>query len=306
MNAVTTIDKSPLARRLEPIMCDYHETHIPLEDGYQAYARYWPADPCIAAAVHFHGIQSHCGWYADTARALRDAGVSVLQPDRRGSGHNPQARGHAASSDQLIDDAHRCVLKLRELTGQDRVHLIGVSWGGKLVAALHATDASLAASLSLVAPGMFPIIDVSAAEKFKIGFSMISSPEKHFDIPLNDPGLFTGDPRWIQFLRDDPLQIHQATAGFFLASRRMDRVVTRLPEATPVPLHLMLADQERIIDNQRTCQFVRKMLWPDRHITTYVNSRHTFEFGPDRDQFISDLIRWVHDPKSFAAMTAAT
>lgn len=287
-------------------MCDYHETHITLEDGYQAYARYWPADPCIAAAVHFHGIQSHCGWYADTARALRDAGVSVLQPDRRGSGHNQQARGHAASSDQLIDDARRCVLKLRELTGREKIHLIGVSWGGKLVAALHATDASLAASLSLVAPGLFPIIDVSAAEKFKIGFSMISSPEKHFDIPLNDPELFTGDPRWIQFLRNDPLQIHQATAGFFLASRRMDRVVTRLPESAPVPLHLMLADQERIIDNQRTCQFVRKMLWPDRHITTYVNSRHTFEFGPDRDQFISDLTRWVRNPASFAAMATAT
>jgi len=300
------VDKSPTARRLDRIMCDFQEIHITLEDGYEAYARYFPADPCIAAAVHFHGIQSHGGWYSDTARALRGAGVSVLQPDRRGSGRNQLARGHAASSEQLIDDARRCVLKLRDLTGQDRIHLIGVSWGGKLVAALHATDASLAASLALVAPGIFPVVDVSAGEKFKIGLSMISSPEKLFDIPLNDPELFTGDPRWIQFLRDDPLQIHQATSGFYLASRRMDRVVARLPESSPVPVHLMLAERERIIDNPRTRQFVRNMLWPERHITTYVNSRHTFEFGPDRDQYISDLIRWVRNPATFAALVGAT
>lgn len=280
-------------------MCDFQEIHIALSDGYEAYARFFPAKAQKAAALHLHGIQSHCGWYADTARALRDAGFSVLQPDRRGSGRNESDRGHAESADQLIDDAIRCAKRLSELTGQEKVHVLGVSWGGKLAAALHATDSTVAASLVLIAPGIFPIIDVSAGEKFKIGLSMISAPHKQFDIPLNDPQLFTADPKWAEFLRNDPLQLHQATAGFYLASRRMDRKVARLREAAAAPIHVLLAADERIIDNGRTREFVRDLPWPTRHVTCYLNSRHTFEFGPDRDVFVDDLVRWLNAPKLY-------
>jgi len=280
-------------------MCEFQEIHIRLGDGYPAYARYWPVPNAASAALHIHGIQSHCGWYAHTARALRDAGIAVLQPDRRGSGRNRADRGHAESADQLIADAIRYTDQLRELTGLARVHLIGVSWGGKLVAAAHANNPSLTASLVLVAPGIFPIVNVSPTEKLKIGLSMVSAPKRQFDIPLNDPRLFTADPKWIEFLEQDPLQLHQATAGFYLASRRMDRIVARLGESAPVPIHVLLAADEQIIDNQRTRTFIRDLPWPHRHVTCYRRSRHTFEFGPDRDLFVRDLIRWVNGPTQF-------
>jgi alpha-beta hydrolase superfamily lysophospholipase len=282
-------------------MANYRELDITLGDGYAAYSRYWPVENCRAAALHIHGIQSHCGWYTATAQRLADSGVAVLQPDRRGSGRNAQARGHAESAQQLIDDALICARRLSELAGVSRVHLIGVSWGGKLAAAMHATEPELTASLALVAPGIHPIIDVSAAEKFRIGWSMVSAPEKHFDIPLNDPELFTSKPEWIRFLVEDEYQIHQATAGFFLASRRMDKIVARLRQSPPAPVHLFLAGEERIIDNQRTRDFIADLPWSHRHVTTYPHSRHTFEFGDDCEAFLGDLTRWVISPESYEA-----
>lgn len=279
-------------------MGDYKEMHITLGDGYSAYSRFWPVQNCRAAALHIHGIQSHCGWYTATAQWLANNGVAVLQPDRRGSGHNAKARGHAESAQQLIDDALICARQLRELTGVSRLHLIGVSWGGKLVAAMHTTEPELTASMTLVAPGIHPIIDVSAAEKFRIGWSMVSAPEKHFDIPLNNPELFTSKPEWIKYLVEDELQIHQATAGFFLASRRMDKIVARLKSAPPAPIHLFLAGEERIIDNEKTRQFLAELPWTDRQVTTYPHSRHTLEFGDDREAFLGELTRWIlsHEP----------
>jgi alpha-beta hydrolase superfamily lysophospholipase len=272
---------------------EYQELTIELADGYASYARYWPAPRGAPAVLHIHGIQSHCGWYTDTCRAINAAGFAVLQPDRRGSGQNARERGAAESAQQLIDDGLRSAQRLCELSGATRVHLVGVSWGGKLVTGMHVTRPELTASLVLVAPGLFPIVDVSTAEKFRIGWSMVSNPERLYDIPLNDPALFTADPRWQQFLRDDALQLHQASAGFYLASRRMDRICAKLGHAPAVPLQLYLAGEEKIIDNAATRKFVEELPWPDRHIVQYDHSRHTFEFGPDRDQYVRDLIEWL-------------
>lgn len=277
-------------------MHTFEEIRVTLAGGYEAYARYWPAPAGAPAVLYLHGIQSHCEWYTETARAINAAGFAVLQPDRRGSGRNLRERGHADSHGQLIEDGFLCVSELRRRTGADRVHLIGVSWGGKLVVAMHVTDPTVAASLTLVAPGLFPVVDVSAAEKFRIGWSMLSEPKRHFDIPLNNPELFTAEPDKIEYLRHDALQIHQATAGFFLASRRMDRVFKKLPDGPPVPVHLLLAGDERIIDNDATRDFVSNLPWKDKRISIYPKSRHTIEFGEERDRFVGDIIAWLKHP----------
>jgi len=283
-------------------MSTFEELSITLPDGYESYARYWPAPEAPASAsdapaiLYLHGIQSHCGWYPETARAFQQAGFAVLQPDRRGSGRNETDRGHAESATQLIDDGFACIEKLTALSGAKQVHIVGVSWGGKLAASMHVTRPECARTLTLVAPGIFPIVDVSNAEKFRIGWSMVAHPEKRYDIPLNDAELFTADPEKIRFLENDELTLHQASAGFYLASRRMDKIWSKLGEATPVPLHLTLAGNERIIDNDRTRDFVRDLPWPTRQISFYENSRHTIEYGPDRAQFIEDLIAFMKNP----------
>ncbi len=279
-------------------MTSYEEQRITLPDGYEAYARLYPAATCRGAVLYFHGIQSHCGWYDASAKRMQAAGFTVLVPDRRGSGRNTLDRGHADSVQQLLDDGLACADHLRDITQHPRVHLAGISWGGKLVAALHATRPETTASLCMITPGIFPLVGVSKTEMFRIGMSMVSAPHKHYDIPLNDPTMFTAVPEWIEFLENDPHQIHQATAGFFLASRRMDKIVAKLGRATPVPLHLMLAADECIIDNDKTTDFVRKLRWPDTGITTYENSRHTLEFDPDHEQFFADLVTWLEKVSS--------
>jgi len=277
----------------------YEELTVTLPDGYEAYARYWAPADCRGGVLYLHGIQSHCGWYEDSASSLREAGLAVLQPDRRGSGRNHADRGDADSAQQLIDDAFACAAVLRDRCGHDRVHLLGVSWGGKLAAAMHATSDRCTASLTLIAPGLFPIISVSNAEKLRIGWAMVSGNQSLFDIPLNDAELFTADPRWIDFFNADPLRLDQATARFYLASRRMDRVALSLGKARPVPIHVFLAGEERIIDNEATLQFVRRLPWPRRFTTTYPRSRHTLEFGPDREAYLRDAAQWLADPSAF-------
>ena len=274
-------------------MAEFEELSIQLPDAYGAYARYWPVGEPAGAVLYLHGIQSHCGWYEESARRFQQSGFAVLQPDRRGSGRNQVDRGHAESQEQLIDDGLACGRRLLELTGVNQFHLVGISWGGKLACAIAAAEPGLVRSLSLTCPGLFPRVDVTGAEKFKIGLSMIGNPRRHFDIPLNDPHLFTTQPERIEFLQTDELTLHQVTASFFLASRRLDRVLRDLPKISPIPLHLMIADTDDIIDAGKTVEYVRELRWPGTRITHYPDCRHTLEFEPVREDYWSDLVSWM-------------
>lgn len=280
-------------------MHEFEEMSLTVDGGYQAYARFWTAQgPFKAAVLYHHGIQSHCGWYAESARRLAVAGYSVLQVDRRGSGQNRQDRGHAESAEQLVLDSAAAREELFRRTGCDRYHIVGVSWGGKLSVCAYVQDPGGVESLTLVTPGLFPKIGVSKPEMAKIGFAMLYEPRALFDIPLNDPELFTTAPKWQEFFRRDEPTLRQCTAGFYLASRRMDKIVARLGECPPIPMHIFLAGDERIVDNDKTERFVRELGWPGVRITSYEHARHSVEFEGDPEVYFGDLVRFIDELES--------
>lgn len=293
--ATPTSSREP--RRLSsynPNMATFKEITVTLQGGYTAYARYWTGPTQKGAILYHHGIQSHCDWYESSAAALADAGYAVLQIDRRGCGQNDKDRGHADSADQLIEDDLAARAELLRRSGFGACHLVGISWGGKLVVATHVRHPESVKSLSLVTPGLFPRVGVSKKEMARIGFAMLYEPEKLFDIPLDDADLFTSDAKWKDFINTDERTLHQCTAGFYLASRRMDRIVSQLAKSPRVPIHLFIASDERIIDNNKTTSFIRDLHWPATRITTYENARHSLEFENDPTHYFTDLVDFIN------------
>lgn len=271
----------------------YEELKIVLSDGYEAYARYWAAAEPKGAVLYHHGIQSHCGWYESSPARLAQTGFSVLQMDRRGSGKNLTDRGQAESGEILIADAQTGRDELFKRTGMDSYHVVGVSWGGKLAVAAYIAHPESVESLSLVTPGLFPKIGVSKEQMAKIGMAMIYDRDKLFDIPLNDPELFTKAPKWQDFFRNDELTLRQCSASFYLASRRMDKPIAKLVKSSPVPIHLFVAGDERIVDNEKTIRFIKELNWPGSRITTYDTARHSLEFENDPEIYFRDLVAFI-------------
>jgi alpha-beta hydrolase superfamily lysophospholipase len=274
---------------------DYRELTITLPDGYEAYARYWSHDRPRGAVLYHHGIQSHVGWFERSARRLWEAGYAVLQPDRRGSGRNTAARGHAVSVDQLIADAHCLRDELTSRSGVERQHVIGVSWGGRLALAAYIAEPEGVKSISLVTPGLFPRLAVSKEEAQRIGFIMLYEPERSIDIPLNDPELLTSNVEHQQIIAADPLALREATAAFFLASRRMDRMLPKLADRPAVPMHTFLVGDERIIDNEATLAFLERVGWATSRVTCYDGARHTIEYEPCAARYLDDLVSFLRD-----------
>lgn len=264
---------------------------IPLSDGYACHARLWLPQSMRRSVLYLHGIQSHGGWYEASASYLYDHGYAVLMPDRRGSGLNQQDRGHTPSARRLLQDIVEYLNELQRRTTADTSHVVGVSWGGKLALAAFRYAPTRIRSLSLVAPGLFPKVDLPLLQKVRVGLSILAAPRALFEIPLNDPELFTANPDRQQFIRDDPLKLTRVSASFLIASRQLDRYGLALRKTSRgCPLGVFLAGQDRIIHNARTSDFVRRLRWRDRSIVTYPDAHHTLEFETNTDAYLFDLL----------------
>lgn len=266
-------------------------------DGYcWRYREYVPVTAPKAHVVFLHGIQSHGGWYEYSCNKLREAGYRVSFLDRRGSGLNDKDRGDAPSFRRLLDDLAEFLLAQGQAGNAQtklRVFLAAVSWGGKLAVALQRRCPGLANGLILMCPGLFPKVRPSFPQRLGIVLSRLVRPRKLFPIPLSDPELFTASPRWQQFIRDDRLALHQATARLLVESARLDGYLRFVPFYVRVPVLLMLAEHDRVIHNGRTRAYVERFISPDKTTIEYPGAHHTLEFEPEPDRFINDWIGWM-------------
>jgi alpha-beta hydrolase superfamily lysophospholipase len=209
---------------------------------------------------------------------------------------NERARGDTPSFRRLVDDLAEFLDALPVPDGlSTRLprFVVAISWGGKLALALAKRRPGRMDALALLCPGIFSRVEVSLGEKLGIAWARLVAPTRVFPIPLGEPELFTASIRWQEFIRNDPLSLREATARFLSESVRLDFYVSRAGRCMSVPVLLMLAEKDRIIDNARTRRYFETLASPDKSIREYENAHHTLEFEPDPDRFLADLLDWL-------------
>lgn len=267
-------------------------------DGYRLHYRHWtPAGTPRAVLVALHGIQSHSGWYEYSTRRLCQAGYEVLFLDRRGSGMNEPDRGHVVHYERWLHDVAQVLADIRGRESQTArkvpTVLMAVSWGGKVAAAVAARRPDLVDALALLYPGICPRLKARVDQKLRLRLGeALGVVRKTVPIPLSDPALFTAEPRWQEYIRNDPLALHDVTVGFLLANRDLDRWNASNPQSITLPTLLMLAGRDRIIDNPATRRYLTQTRANLQTIVEFPQAQHTLEFEPNRDDFIDRLLRW--------------
>lgn len=279
-NAIRTLD--------EPGAPTLHE-HI-ASDGYRwHFRRYSPPGEPIGRVVFLHGIQSHGGWYPASSSQIAAAGHEVYFLERRGCGLNTESRGDVPSFRRCLDD----VAEFLKTLPTDKPRVVGaISWGGKLGVGLQYRSPGLVDGLALLCPGLFPKVRPPFFQRLWIGRCALRAPTRMFPIPLNDPALFTESEQWREFLRNDPLALHEATARMLFQSNSLDIYLRRAKRCVKCPTLLMLAEQDRIIDNAKTRKYVAR--FPGKtEVIEYPGAHHTLEFEPPGHPFVTDLLNWI-------------
>ncbi|MFH1749090.1 MAG: alpha/beta fold hydrolase [Planctomycetota bacterium] len=266
-----------------------------MSDGYLLRGRVWPGrSPTRAVVLYLHGIQSHGGWFEWSASLLAEAGCTVVLPDRRGSGMNDAARGDTPSYQRWLSDLD----ELADWAGQrwktDVVDLVGVSWGGKLAATWAHLRSERVRRQLLIAPGLFPAVDIRPWAKIGVGLSLLVGGQHYFDIPLSAAALFTENPAGRAFIESDPHKLTRTTGRFLWNSRKLDRILAGIARRElSTPTSLLLAGRDRIIQNTPTVTWIRRVAIQTPEVIELSDYSHTLEFAQDASAFAAQLQHWV-------------
>ena len=183
----------------------------------------------------------------------------------------------------------------RAAKSAEKVHLLGVSWGGKWALALAARYPERVASLTLSTPGLYSQRTVNFGTRLAIAGCAIGWPTRQFSLPLNEPELFTDVDRWKKFIAEDPLRLRSASARFLAISQWMQHLLPRWAAAVQCPTLLLLADRDPIVDNNRVENLLTSHLPPGLlTVRRFPSAVHTLEFSADPAHYFQTLIEWIN------------
>jgi alpha-beta hydrolase superfamily lysophospholipase len=268
-------------------------------DGRRLAARVWEAASTQRGRVVFlHGITSHGGWYHRSCEFLASAGLEVHFLDRRGSGLNADQPGDVDRWTTWIDDVAVYLGQLRSLLTPDTRHstpvLCGISWGGKLAAAVARRHPGLVKALGLLCPGIYSPHEPGLAKRIVLAARLPDRLQsRKAAIPLRSPVLFTDTRPRSEFIANDPLSLRQVTWRFAREDRRLTRYARQAAPYLHMPILLMLAGRDRIVDNRRTREFLNRTGSICRSLIEYPGAAHTLEFEPDPAPYFVNLASWL-------------
>ncbi len=245
------------------------------------------------ALVYLHGIESHAGWFALAADALRNRGFDVYCLDRRGSGLNRENRGlpsgHVDDYTTLLADIRAFITPLHGR--YDEVFLVGLSWGGKLAMSYGLAYPEDIDGLVLITPGLRSEVDVSFLNKLKILLLSPINPTARVPTPIQ-PQMFTTTPVYLDYIRQDPLRLTSATVRFFWQTHRLGKYIDRNIGGNRHPIQLFLAGGDRIIDNDGVLKLLKRGPGPGLDVLMYEDQTHSIQLdAPQR--LVDDMTDWL-------------
>jgi alpha-beta hydrolase superfamily lysophospholipase len=238
-----------------------------------------------------HGIISHGGWYGGSCQFLADAGHEVHFLDRRGSGLNGDARGDVDRWETWCDDV---IGYLKHIRDDRPLVLCGISWGGKLAAAVARRKPHLIDGLGLLCPGLYAKQQPGLLRRLVLKAARSQRLQsRRLTVPLRKAELFTNTFAWQDYVRNDPLTLREVTLRFARADLQLTRFARESAPFIHMPTLLMLTGQDRIVANDATRGYFGRVAAADKRLVEYHNAAHTLEFEPDPTQYFEDLAAWV-------------
>ena len=262
--------------------------HFTSEDNLGLYYNYWPAGeddaPC---AVYLHGLESHMGWFFNLAEHLNSKGVNVYAFDRRGSGINKESCKNFCAG-YLLSDLSAFLDIVKEEHPKSSIYLVGLCLGGKIAVNFASLHPDRIDGLILVSPSLKSKLKFS----FKDILSILFKPNSMVRMPIEDH-MFTSNEKYLKHIKTDPMRLHYVPARHLLEISKMDRAVKAASGNLRLPILLMLAGIDEIIDTKSISGWYRKLPSEDKTIRIYGNFHHLLTFEEDAAAVMDEISDWI-------------
>ena len=224
---------------------------------------------------------------------LNRQGFNVYAFDRRGSGLNQQSRGHLYNYFYLFDDIKIFLDLVKKDHPRSKIFLIGLCLGGKIATTFFLFHPDYVNGLILLSPSIENRLKFPLARKLAIVWCSLFAPQRKFSIPIEDR-MFTDNPKYLQMIKDDPQRLKYVSARYFMEIFKMDLDLTHATRNIHVPLLVLLAGIDEIIDVEKVQKWFDKVSSSDKTIRVYKDNYHMLLFdesAPEIMQYIADWIQ---------------
>lgn len=285
------------------------------DDGTQQHAIiYCPKENPKGLVMVLHGLQGYAASYPHLGDLVVEEGWAGMLVDRRGSGESQSRRGDARDDKQMVDDVVQAAQEFRAKVAeicpdvkdpsQLPLRIIGNSFSVKtsLAAALRYKDTFKVQGIFLNTPVLFQQKQAEYGFRAKLqllGWRMLgmlsgSFLERNFPSPLRDH-LLSSDPVVQGALREDPKALREASVRFWFAAKKLNDEVIRRFRELRVPLEVVLAGDDSIVDVKRTQIFFSEMrnLGVPIHVETVGGCDHLIDQSAEKEKVFSLLRRWL-------------
>ena len=285
------VESQPKIPEIAAASIDSQVEFIQNDEDIRIPVRVFGAEYNAVPVLMLHGLQSHSGWFVQSAHYIASLGLPVYQIDRRGSGLSSEPRGHAESYDEMIDDILTVANHAMARHGVDQIHLLGHCFGAIPGTAFAIRYPHLLRSLILSTPGLHTKTGVYFGEALQILESELTRKHKYIPIHL-EPVQFTDMDIYLRFIREDELSLKQATTALYFEVPRARRYITKNITRITMPVFFGLAAKDTISNNHKNSAFFNEIPSARKMIVTYLDAKHIVEFSSDRDTFFKDLKAW--------------
>jgi alpha-beta hydrolase superfamily lysophospholipase len=173
------------------------------------------------------------------------------------------------------------------------VFLVGGCWGARTAIAYALEEQDALAGLALVCPALFAKVDLPPSDKLRVLAGGLVAPMQPIRVPLEDE-LFTDNPPYLEFIKNDALSLREVTAGFFFRQALWDR---QLREATALrlPVLVLQSGGDPIVDAARVRGWFDRLESESKRYVLYPEWGHLIDFEEERQRYWDDLAGWLDD-----------
>lgn len=261
------------------------------------FTRDWLVENPKATIVLIHGASEHSGRYEHVAAYLNQHGYSVRSGDLPGLGQSDGLRGHIDSFAEYIAAAREWVERARNDLPKDQpLFVLGHSLGG-LIATRFIEEyehRKRLAGLILSSPCLQVKVEVP---KWKAGLANVLNtlyPTLRLSSEIG-PGQVTRDKEIAARYKTDPLNYHKVSVRWYQELQRGIQEAWEKKTALDIPLLVMQAGEDYLVNSAGTEKFVREVQNPDKQFILYPDLYHEIFNEPEREAVFGQLVNWLND-----------
>jgi len=258
------------------------------------FYQYWVPEEVRYTMVIVHGLGEHSGRYGNPVAYFCPRGVAIYAMDNRGHGRSSGLRGHVDDFKDYLEDLAAFIEKVRKGFGREKLLLVGHSLGGLIAISYGLTFPESIQGLIISSPGLRP---KQAPPVVKAIIGRVLSriwPTLTLSNEL-DPQAISRDPRVVADYINDPLVHDRVSTRFYTEFlREAARVLAEAPSLR-VPLLLMQAGADGLVDPEASKEFFSRAGPKDKTLKIYEKCYHELFNEPDKEQVFRDVEDWFRE-----------